>query len=421
MTSSPSAPKIGKCRVCGNENLVPCISIGSQYLSSVFPVALDYRDKVPNWPMDLVMCRKDSDVRCGSVQLAHEIDLTAMYDSYPYTSSTNSSMVPILQDVEKSGRALGHLKADDVVLDIGGNDGTLLSFFKDDPFSLVSIDPAHNVKVLFESPRFTAVRDFFSAEAFNRASKKKAKLAFSVAMFYHLHDPVGFSKQVESVLDDNGVWIIQMAYLPAMIRTNMYDNIVHEHVGYYGAQHMKRIMELAGLEVFDVTLNNVYGGSFRIFIKKNGAAAFPHTERYEALLNKEVEEGIFELKTYEDFMARIEKTRTDLIELCKKIKAEGKTIWVYGASTKGNTILQYCGIGKDEIAAAADANPFKVGKYIIGSDIPIKDEAAMRAAKPDYLLALPYSFVAGFLAREADLVSKGTKFIVPLPGVRIVP
>ncbi|MEK7076601.1 MAG: methyltransferase C-terminal domain-containing protein, partial [Patescibacteria group bacterium] len=137
-------------------------------------------------------------------------------------------------------------------------------------------------------------------------------------------------------------------------------------------------------------------------------------------LEDEFAEGIFDPKTYEGFMRRVEKTRTDLRSLCGKIKAEGKKIWVYGASTKGNTILQYCGIGKDEIVAAADASPFKVGKYIIGSDIPIRDEAEMRAAKPDYLLALPYSFVDAFAKREAALVAQGTKFIVPLPEVKIV-
>jgi C-methyltransferase C-terminal domain/Putative zinc binding domain/Methyltransferase domain len=418
---SSSTSKIKNCRVCGNSELLPCVEMGSQYLSSVFPSDLEYRDKVLKCPLDLVMCRKNGDDNCGLVQLAHEIDLSAMYEAYPYTSATNSSMVPILKNVEESGRALGHLSPGDVVLDIGGNDGTLLSFFKDDPYELVSIDPAQNVKVLFESPRFTHVRDFFSAAVFSKNASKKAKLIFSIAMFYHLHDPVSFSKDVAACLDDEGVWVIQMAYLPAMIATNMYDNIVHEHVGYYASQHVKRVMELAELEVFDVVPNDVYGGSFRIFVKKKGCSKFPLTERYAALLQKEVEEGVFEPSTYENFMRRIEKTRSDLISLCRKIREQGRTIWVYGASTKGNTILQYCNIGNKEIVAAADANPFKVGKYIIGSDIPIKDEAEMRAARPDYLLALPYSFIKGFLARERELVAKGTKFIVPLPEVMIVP
>ena len=273
---------------------------------------------------------------------------------------------------------------------------------------------------MITSGDYTFVNDFFSERAFRSVSKKKAKLIFSIAMFYHLDDPMKLVRNVAASLDDAGVWIIQMAYLPAMIRTNMYDNIVHEHACYYGANHMKWIMEQAELEVFDVEENNVYGGSFRIFVKKSGNSKFSATDRYKKILEKEITEGIYEKETYTKFTERINKTREDLIALCKKIKAEGKSIWIYGASTKGNTILQYCDIGKETITAAADANPFKVGKLVIGSDIPIVDEAEMRKAKPDYLLALPYSFVEGFMKREADLLASGTKFIIPLPEVKVL-
>jgi len=422
MKKETLTPVVKRCRVCGNTDLVPCIDIGEQYLSSVFPTDLNYRKDAVKYPLDLVMCRKKEDgTTCGLVQLGHRLDLTAMYDAYPYTSSTNSSMARILENVAESGRALKHLEAGDVILDIGGNDGTLLSFFKNDPYTLINIDPAQNVASLLNSKNYTSVRDFFNAEAFRKVSKKKAKLIFSIAMFYHLDDPLKLARDAAACLDDDGVWIIQMAYLPAMIRTNMYDNIVHEHAGYYATNHMVWLMEQLGLEVFDVMENDVYGGSFRVFVKKKGCAKFPQTERLRANLQKELEEGIYDLATYQKFTERIEKTRTDLQELCKKIKAEGKTIWVYGASTKGNTVLQYCGIGKNEIVAAADSNPFKHGKYIIGSDIPIKDEAEMRAARPDYLLSLPYSFTGAFVKREAGLVAQGTKFIVPLPEVKVIP
>lgn len=417
---SSSVKRIEKCRVCGNPDLLPCIDIGSQYLSSVFPENLNYRDRVPEWPLGLVMCSKKDDRTCGLVQLAYRLDLTSMYDAYPYTSATNSSMTAILEDVAQSGLALKNLSPDDVVLDIGGNDGTLLSFFRDESVSLLNIDPAKNVKSLLDSPRYAYVPEFFSEKSFHSASPKNAKLIFSIAMFYHLDDPMRFVREVSSCLDEEGVWIIQMAYLPAMLRTNMYDNIVHEHVGYYAATHMKWIMDQVGLEVFDVLENNVYGGSFRIFVKKKNCQRFSISERYLDLLNRESAEGIFNPATYENFMKRIEKTRDDLRNLCDSIRKEGKTIWIYGASTKGNTILQYCDLGAETFVAAADANPFKIGKYIIASDTPIKSEAEMRAARPDYLLALPYSFVDAFVKRESDLVSQGTKFIVPLPEVRVL-
>ncbi|MCL5071162.1 MAG: class I SAM-dependent methyltransferase [Actinobacteria bacterium] len=349
------------------------------------------------------------------------MDISKMYEEYPFTSSTNSSMPKILKDVLDSALLHVDVNESDLVLDIGGNDGTLLSFLRDKKCDLLCIDAAKNIKPVFKSSNFNIVNDFFNERIYKSATNKKAKIVFSIAMFYHLSDPVQFAKDIEACLADDGIWVIQMAYLPAMIKTTMYDNIVHEHVGYYAADHLRWIMEKANLEIFDVMLNDVYGGSFRIFIKKKGFPKYAVTDRYNRILAKEKEMKIYDQETYVNFMKRIKKTRADLLKLCRRIESERKKIWVYGASTKGNTILQYCGITNDLIDAAADSNPFKFGKYIIGADIPIKSEDQMRAVRPDYLLALPYSFVDAFMKRENDLIKNGTKFIVPLPNVRIIP
>ena len=205
-----------------------------------------------------------------------------------------------------------------------------------------------------------------------------------------------------------------------MLKTNMYDNIVHEHAGYYTLHNMKWIMDKVGLEIFDTELNEVYGGSFRIFVKQKNNSSVKTSARVAKILNNEKRIGVNSVKTYKDFMKRIEKTKQDLLNLILKLNKEGKTIWAYGASTKGNTILQFCGLNSKNITAAADSNPFKIGRYIIGSDIPVKTEETMRKAKPNYLLALPYSFVDTFIKREHKLVRYGTKFIVPLPKVKIL-
>jgi NDP-4-keto-2,6-dideoxyhexose 3-C-methyltransferase len=420
MSEDISAP-LERCRVCGNTELEPVIDIGDQYLSSIFPDDLDYRDEVPHSRLDLSLCVKRDDT-CGLLQLSRRHDISAMYAAYPYTSSTNTSMKRILADVAAGGRGEVELFPSELVLDIGGNDGTLLSNFADKDVDLLTIDPARNVEAVFESPRYTHVRDFFSAQTFREAAgARKAKLVFSIAMYYHLDDPLSFTRDVAEVLDDDGVWVIQMAYLPAMLRTNMYDNIVHEHAGYYATRHMQWIMERAGLEVFDVELNDVYGGSFRVYVTKAGSATHPPTERLVRVVDEEDALGLFDAETYRGFQRSIEATRDDLRKLCAEITARGESIWVYGASTKGNTILQFCGLGSDELAAAADANPFKVGKYVVGADVPIRDEDEMRSARPDWLLALPYSFVDAFMERESDLVAQGTRFIVPLPEVQTLP
>lgn len=412
--------KVKKCRVCKNTDLVPVIDLGDQYLSSVFPENLSYRKKAQKYPLDLVLCKKNKNT-CGALQLAHFINLDSMYELYPYSSSTNSSMVGILKDIVDSAFPLVQLKKDDLILDIGGNDGTLLSFFAKEKLDLLTIDPAQKIKQVFKSPRYRYICDFFNKKTYDKVNSKKAKLIFSIAMFYHLSDPVSFSKEVRDVMDEESVWVIQMAYLPTMLKTNMYDNIVHEHAGYYTAHNMVWIMEKAGLEVFDVMLNDVYGGSFRIFVKKTSNVKLKTTKRLKKILSDEKKQKLNSVKTYKDFMQRIEKTKTDLQKLIAKLKQENKSIWIYGASTKGSTILQYCDITNKEIDAAADSNPFKFGKYIIGADILIKDEKALRKTKPDYLLALPYSFVDGFIAREKELVNNGTKFIVPLPRVKVLP
>lgn len=416
---SVSTPLSG-CRVCGNPRLEPVIDLGEQYLSSIFPDDLGYRDELSRSRLDLALCMREGG-HCGLLQLARSHDIRAMYVEYPYASATNSSMAAILRDVADGGRAAADLRAGDVVLDIGGNDGTLLSSFAEDDVELVIIDPAQNVQSVLPEGRVAVVRTFFSPDAYREVASKPARLIFSIAMYYHLDDPLAFTRNVAEVLQDDGVWVIQMAYLPAMLDTNMYDNIVHEHAGYYGVAHMQWIMERAGLEIFDVELNDVYGGSFRVFVKHAGATGHPPTERLARTLRSEEEMDLFDPATYRDFQARIERTRTDLLVLCREILERGESIWVYGASTKGNTILQFCELGHEQIEAAADANPFKLGKVMVGADVPIRDEETMRAERPDWLLVLPYSFAEAFMEREADLVSRGTRFIVPLPEVRTLP
>jgi SAM-dependent methyltransferase len=408
---------ISSCRVCGNTALLPVGGLGDQFLSSLFPETLDYRDRIPSWPLDLVLCERQNGRSCGLLQLAHHFDLGAMYEAYPYTSASNASMKSILFDVAESGERWVDLSAGDTVLDIGGNDGTLLAFFRGRDLDLICIDAARNVQPSFD---YKHVRGFFTSDLLRSVSTRQAKLIFSVAMFYHLGDPMRFVQEVAQSLSQDGVLVIQMAYLPAMLKTNMYDNIVHEHAGYYGLYHMRWIIDACGLEIFDVETNDVYGGSFRVFAQHRGAGR-PAKPGCARLLSEELSAGIFDTATYHAFMSRIRDAGQSLKQRCTEIRTAGGQIWVYGASTKGNTILQFSQLGIAEIQAAADANPFKMGRFMVGSNVPIRDEESMRRARPEYLLALPYSFVDRFIEREAELVDRGTRFITPLPSVRLMP
>jgi NDP-4-keto-2,6-dideoxyhexose 3-C-methyltransferase len=411
---------ITACRFCGNRNIEPCIDIGDQYLSSIFPEDLSYKDKLKKFPLGIVRCVKENENQCGSLQLANDYNLDLMYADYPYKSSSNSYMLSILEDVARSGIEKVTLKKGDVVLDIGCNDGTLLSYFTRDDLYLIGIDPAKNIESTFAPKNFVRAKEFFTRSVYQGLTGSKAKLVFSVAMFYHLSDPVGFCTDVASILSDDGIFVIQMAYLPAMITNNMYDNIVHEHVGYYSTLNMKWILEKAGLDLVDVSFNNVYGGSFRVFAKKRVKTASVISERVHHSLEQESSVGVLSSNFYISFVDRIQASRSRLVNLMSEINAKGHSIWGYGASTKGNTILQFCGLSGFDLVAVADTNPYKLGRFMVGSDVPILSESEMRYALPEYLLVLPYSFTADFRRREHKIVSKGVKFICPLPDVKVI-
>ncbi len=410
--------EIPGCRVCGKTTLVPCVDIGRQYLASIFPTDLSYRSTLHPYPLELVLCAGPG--ACGLLQLRYEFDLSGMYEAYPYQSSTNPSMRPVLEDVAAAGRGAVDLKPGDVVLDIGCNDATMLSMLADRGLTLCGIDAAQNIEPVFDDPSLHLSRGLFTAARFDSLGVARARLIFSIAMFYHLGKPVEFSADVAACLAPDGVWIVQMAYLPTMLEANMYDNIVHEHAGYYTVHSLQAVMQRAGLELYDVELNDVYGGSYRAFIQHAGGPR-AHTSRLATVLAGEQRAALDRPETYQAFAARVAATRDDLRQLLDRLKTSGAVTWIYGASTKGGTIAQYCGITSDDIPFAADTNPFKWGKYLIGANIPIVTEAALRAARPDYLLALPYSFIDGFLAREAALVASGSRFILPLPNVSIRP
>ena len=287
---------------------------------------------------------------------------------------------------------------------------------------MMGID-ASSVESVYSSPRLCNVQgEYFNRQVFeeNNVFGKKAKLIFCTACFYHMNDPVQALKDMEACLDDDGIIIIQMAYLLPMLKNNMIDNIVVEHATYYSFNNLEWMTKNTGLEIFDGQENNVYGGSMRVFLKKRGNKNYPTTEGYLKKLDEELSYGIYNESVYDDFNNRMAEVDGKLLSLLISIRKSQKSIMVYGASTKGNTILQLFNAAR-YIDAAADVAPWKIGKYMIGSDIPIISQDEMRLRKPDYLLSLAYAFTDKFMEQEAELVKNGTKFIVPLPEVKVLP
>lgn len=407
--------KLQRCRVSGSENLVPVLNLGKQALTGVFPA--DPSTPVTTGPLELVWC-PDS----GLLQLNHSYDASEMYgDNYGYRSGLNQSMVDHLTHKVNYLQRLAQPKTGDTVLDIGSNDCTTLKAYSVTGLNRIGIDPTGRKFASYYPADVRLVPDFFSSKAYHSATDKKAKIVTSIAMFYDLDDPISFARQIESVLADDGVWHFEQSYMPSMLRLNSYDTICHEHLEYYSLGVVKKILDAAGLKLIDVVMNNINGGSFAVTAaKRSNNSVQVNRAVIDWLLEQEDRMGLSTPRPYREFEERVFRHRDDLSRLIKSLVADGKKVYGYGASTKGNVVLQFCGLTSKEIPAIAEVNEEKFGRVTPGTHIPIISEKEARAAKPDYFLVLPWHFKDGILRREKEFLADGGKFIFPFPEIEIV-
>ena len=407
---------ITECRSCGSTNLTNILSLGLQYPSNFIELN-SISDKREQIPLELIFCEKKD---CGLLQLKHTASRESLYKEYWFRSGLNEKMVESLNDITKSVEKRISLSENDIVLDIGCNDGTLLRSYQS-KVRLVGFEPASNLVDEAKEGTDLIINNFFSFFEFvQHFPNERIKAITSIAMFYDLEDPNSFVSDIVNCLDQDGIWVIQMAYLIPMLELNAFDNIVHEHLEYWSLKSVKRLLEEYGLEIFDVELNDVYGGSFRIFVKtkKNGKINIQNS--VDEFLKKEDEFGLEKKETYLDFANRVNSLKNKLNDFIKEEISNGKSIYAYGASTKGNTLLQFYNLNNKLISKAADRDSKKFGKMTIGSNIPIISEEQARDEKPDYFLVLPWHLVDFFKERENVFLKNGGKFIVPLPDFKII-
>lgn len=402
-----------KCRICGNPELVEVLDLGIQALTGVFPAHAD--QKITQGPLKLVKCVGDD--TCGLLQLAHSYDLGEMYgDNYGYRSGLNLSMVrhlhgkvaKILNTVDLSGQPL--------VLDIGSNDGTTLSAYPDRCMR-VGMDPTAAKFREYYPAGVTIIPDFFSAARFQDAfPDRRARVVTSFSMFYDLERPLDFMREVAAILEDNGLWVFEQSYMPLMLERNSYDTVCHEHLEYYALKQIKWMADRAGFKIVDVEFNDINGGSFSVAVSKQGAP-YPEYSGLQTLLAHEVELGLDTLEPYHAFAARVADSRQALRSFIDKALSEGKRIAGLGASTKGNVLLQYCGLGKRELFAIGEVNPYKFGRFAPGTLIPIVPESELLKEEPDYLIVLPWHFRPFFLGKYR---LPKARLVFPLPSLEIV-
>jgi SAM-dependent methyltransferase len=401
--------------------LTKVIDLGEQHLQGSFVKPAKELPPMRKIPCVLVRCDPTIDEKaCGLLQLAHTVPPAILYSAYWYRSGTNQTMQRQLQEIaDQTVSFIRKKKA--LVLDIGCNDGTLLKCYPS-AYEKVGIDPSDIAGEINED--LTIIQDLFPCTRLSTwLGARKFDVVSSIAMFYDLEDPIAFVSSIKKVLSKEGLWVFEMSYMPTMLEQNAYDTICHEHLEYYSLAVIEYILQKTDMKLIHASLNSSNGGSIRCFATHSDNFSFDDKVTQQALANLRLQEFDLELDTdkpYKNFQDRIEKHRDELKTMLKKLKRKGKKIHIYGASTKGNTLLQWCDIDHTIVDCAAERNAEKFGARTIGTDIPIVSEAESRALKPDYYLVLPWHFKEEFLEREKDMIAHGTGMIFPLPAIEVV-
>lgn len=406
--------EIDRCRVTKEKDLVTILNLGEQSLTGVFPKP---NEDVGIGPLELVWSPSSY-----LVQLKHTYEPTEMYgDNYGYLSSLNNSMIQHLNQKANYLTEFCGLKDGDIVVDIGSNDCTFLKALPTFT-NRIGIDPTIKKFADYYPEEIKYVADFFSKESYYSIEKdKKCKLVTSISCFYDLDDPVSFVKDICEILSDDGLWHFEQAYLPSTLRATSYDTVCHEHIEYYSMLSISKILSFAGMKIVDVYLNDINGGSFAVTACKDTNNEIKvNSSVISWLIDEEYKMGLDTLKPYNEFAKRIESHRESLVNLIRSLRSVGKTVYGYGASTKGNVMLQWCGMTSEDIIAIGEVNPDKYGCITPGTNIPIIPESEVKQINPDYMIVLPWHFRNGILQREKEYRNSGGKFIFPLPYIEIV-
>ena len=405
--------KIKQCRSCNSVKIRKVFNIGLQALTGVFPK--NKKDKIQSGSLNMVFCQN-----CKLLQLENSFNPKKMYgNNYGYMSSLNSFMVGHLKKKAENLKDIITLKKNDIICDIGSNDGTFLSFFPK-KYKLIGIDPTIKKLSKYYRKDITKIPEFFSEKIIKKKTNQKIKIITSISMFYDIEKPIKFVNEVFNILDDEGIWHLEQSYMPAMIKNNSYDTICHEHLEYYSLTSIKYIFDRVGFKIIDLKFNDINGGSFSITVAKKKSKFKEDRDLIKWLLNKENLYNYNKIKTFKNFFKEIKRHKIAFKNLLLELKKNNKKVLGYGASTKGNVILQFCNIKSKLLPYICDVNKFKYNRYTPGSKIKIISEKNAKKINPDYYVVLPWHFKNFILNKEKDYLKKGGKFIFPLPDIEII-
>jgi len=412
---SDDIQQIKKCRISGDENLINVLSLGNQNLTGVFPS--NKEENITKGPLELVWSPESQ-----LLQLNHSYDLGEMYgENYGYRSGLNQSMVTHLSNKIHHLEKKVDLNSGDCVIDIGSNDATSLKAYKTKGIKRIGVDPTGEKFRQYYTDEIELIPEFFPSDNLkNKIGSSKVKIITSIAMFYDLEDPIAFAQSIADNLDKNGIWHFEQSYMPSMLRLNSYDTICHEHIEYYTLFNIKYILDRADMKIVDVQMNAINGGSFAVTATRKDSSIKANEVLINWLFEQELKMGFDTPKPFREFEEKVYNHRESIKTLIDSLNSDNKKILGYGASTKGNVLLQFCNLTEKDIPAIAEVNPDKFGCYTPGSKIPILSEKDTLAMAPDYYFVLPWHFKDGIVKREQKFLANGGKLIFPFPEIEII-
>jgi hypothetical protein len=424
MSNSKNITYLKNCKICGNTNLEKVVKIEEQFLSATF-VKSNYKNPLTKikTPLTLVLCKsKNNKKSCGHLQLYEMIKPDLLYREYYYRSATNDTMKKDLQEVTASLIKIVKPRKKDLIVDIGSNDNTLLNFYNK-KFNLIGFEPAKNIKKIKTKNTIKVINNYFNSKEFFKTTKQKAKIISSCAMFYDLKNPKNFVNDIKNIIDNEGVWCVQISYLLHMITNMNFYDICHEHLSYYSIESFENLLKPFGLKIFSIKTNNVNGGSIRFYICKKNCTIYDsksNINNIEKLKNTEKKYQLKNKKTYINFEKKINKFKRITKKYINNSIKSGEMVIGLGASTKGNILLQHFGLTKKEIPVISEINKFKIGLKCIGTDIKLISEKEAKLLKPDVMLVLPWYFKDEIVKREKNYLKTGGKLFFPMPYPHIV-
>ncbi len=398
------------CRVCAGKSLRKVLSLGSTPPANAF--VKDLKQPEQFFPLELSFCNG-----CGFVQLTHVVSPELLFRDYVYVSSTSPVFVEHFRELAAAIIARFKLPQNSLVVDVGSNDGVLLRPFKDNGMKVLGIDPAEKIAALATKSGIETLPIFFTPAAAKDVVKKygKAKVITATSVFSHVDDLDGFVAGVRELLADDGVFVIEVYYLYELLEKNLFDTIYHEHLSYFTVSTMTKLLQRLGMQVFDVEETDTHGGSLRVFAQKSGGS-HKVEDSVKKFIAMEAAKNLSAAETYVEFAKKIENNKVKLKELLQELKSRGKRIVGYGAPAKGNTLLNYFGIGPETLDYIVDDSPWKQGLYTPGTHIPVVGFGELSRKRPDYILILAWNFAEPIMRKCADFGN----FIIPVPKPQVV-